>query len=79
MIKDQKSHAVPALPFAERAIGADLKKARQAANLTTSELATKLVMPVSDLVKIEEGHAPIPKGHVSKVLIACGLPNDWKP
>ena len=77
MIKDDKSIPVPRLPFTRRATGTDLKKARQAAKLTTSEMATKLGMAVSDLIKIEEGNAPMTTGLAGKVQTICKLPDDW--
>jgi ribosome-binding protein aMBF1 (putative translation factor) len=77
MIKDDKSIPVPRLPFARRATGADLKKARQAAKLTTSEMATKLGMAVSDLIKIEEGNVAMPSAIASKVQTICKIGDDW--
>ncbi len=71
--------AVEAVPFAIKAIAADLRKARKSAGLTQIALAKKLKVSQPMVSSVEAGRTAPPKGYVEAVLKACGLPKDWKP
>lgn len=71
--------AVEAVPFAMKAVAADLRKARKVGGLTQSELAKKLKVSQPMVSSVEAGRTAPPKGYVDALLKACGLPKAWKP
>jgi len=72
------SNLVEAKEFARKAIGRELRAAREAAGLIQTELARKLKISETLVSAAELGTVHIASTYAEKVLKACGLPMDWK-
>jgi hypothetical protein len=70
--------AVEAVAFARKAIGEDLRVARETAGLTQAELAKKLGKTQPMVSGAESGTIRVGERYVAAVLKACGLPKTWK-
>jgi len=70
--------SVDAVEFANAAIAADLRAAREKAGLSQPELAKKLRKSPSMVSGVEAGRVRVGERYVAAVLKACGLPKDWK-
>ena len=70
--------SVDAIEYAQKSIAADLKLARETADLTQGELAKKLKVSQPMVSGVESARVRAPKGYVQALLKACGLPKDWK-
>jgi DNA-binding XRE family transcriptional regulator len=62
-----------------RAIGEDLRAARESAGLTQADLARKLRKSQALISAAERGTTQVGLRYVESVLKACGLPKNWKP
>ena len=72
-------HDVAAIQEARRrAIGRELRIARQTAGLTQAQLGDKIRRPHHLVSRVETGETAVGEGYVEDVLKACGLPDDWK-
>lgn len=60
-------------------LGRNLRKARETASLTQSQLAKKLRKSQSMVSAAERGTMEIGVRYAKAVLKACGLAEDWKP
>jgi ribosome-binding protein aMBF1 (putative translation factor) len=69
--------AVDARAFVRQSIGADLRAAREAAELTQAQLAEKMGKSQTLVSQAESGTARVSERYVRAVLEACGLPEDW--
>jgi DNA-binding XRE family transcriptional regulator len=76
---DTSPRTVDAIEFARASIGADLRAAREAAEMTQDELAAKLKKSQTMVSQAEAGHVSVGARYVAAVLKACGLPKGWKP
>ena len=65
--------------FMSMELGRGLRKARETANLTQSQLAKKLRKSQSMVSAAERGTMEIGVRYAKAVLRACGLPEGWKP
>ncbi len=70
--------AVEAVPFMLKAIGEDLRAAREHAGLTQAQLAKKLGKTQPMVSGAETGSVRVGERYIAAVLKACGLPEDWK-
>lgn len=68
---------VDAHTFVRDSIAKDLRKAREHAGLTQSELAERLGKSQTMVSQAESGAARVSERYVRSVLAACGLPEDW--
>lgn len=75
---DPHEGAVDAVAFTRKAIGDDLRAAREAAGLTQQQLAKKLRKTQPMVSGAETGAVRVGLKYVQAVLRACGLPDDWK-
>jgi ribosome-binding protein aMBF1 (putative translation factor) len=75
---DTPPRTVDAIDFARASIGADLRAAREAAEMTQAELAMKLKKSQTMVSQAEAGHVSVGERYVAAVLKACGLPKGWK-
>ncbi len=69
---------VDALEFTLKALGRDLRAAREHAGLTQAELARKIKKAQATVSGSEAGTIRVSAAYVAKVLKVCGLPADWK-
>ena len=69
--------SVDALEYTLRSIASDLRKAREEASLTQTELAKKLKVSQPMVSGAESGRVRVSERYVRNVLKACGLPEDW--
>jgi ribosome-binding protein aMBF1 (putative translation factor) len=70
--------AVDAVEYARKAIGEDLRSAREHAGLSQAELAEKLGKTQPMVSGAESGSIRVGERYVATVLKACGLPKSWK-
>jgi ribosome-binding protein aMBF1 (putative translation factor) len=79
----QKSPKAPVLRDARlkvrASLGTSLRKAREAADLTQTELASRLGISQAMVSAAEAGRQRVAERYVARVLKACGLPKDWTP
>jgi len=68
---------VEAHAFVRSSLGADLRAAREVANLTQAELAARLKKSQTLISQAEAGNTRVSERYVRAVLEACGLPADW--
>ena len=69
---------IDALAHTRRALGRNLKAAREHAGLTQAQLADKLGKAQTTVSGSESGNIRVSEKYVANVLKACGLPKDWK-
>lgn len=75
----KRPRPIDASVYAQKCIGSDLRKARESARLTQSQLAKRIKRSQALVARAELGNIPISSVYFGKVLDACGLPPDWKP
>ena len=75
----KRPRPVDAAVYAQKCIGSDLRKARESARLTQSQLAKRIKRSQALVARAELGNIATSGAYVAKVLSACGLPPDWKP
>jgi ribosome-binding protein aMBF1 (putative translation factor) len=68
---------VDALAHADATIGANLKRAREAAALTQEQLAERLGKSQAMVSGAESGRVRVSARYVASVVKACGLPEGW--
>jgi len=68
----------PARQRVRESIGVDLRKAREAAGLTQSQLARLLSKSQAMVSGAENGTVKTGWPYAKAVLKACGLPEDWQ-
>jgi ribosome-binding protein aMBF1 (putative translation factor) len=73
-----RGDTVDALEFTLRALGHNLRAAREHAGLTQSQLAKKLRKAQATVSASEAGKIRVSEAYVLKVLKICGLPANWK-
>ncbi len=63
----------------QAALGADLRRAREHAGLSQSQLAEKLGVSQPMVAGAERGRVRVAETYARRVLKACKLPADWVP
>jgi addiction module HigA family antidote len=76
-IRRVPSGSVEALPYLRASLGRSMKKARESAGLSQSELARKIRKSQPMVSSVEAGRISANERYVRLVLKACGLPADW--
>ncbi len=79
LVKHDAAGGVDAVEDARRSISDGLRKAREAAGLTQTQLAKALSRSQAFVCAAEKGMKDVGERYVNTVLKACGLPADWKP
>lgn len=78
LVRGADEETVDALEFTRKAIGDNLRAAREHAGLTQAQLAKKLKKAQATVSGSEAGKIRVSEAYVAKVLKVCGLPADWK-
>lgn len=78
LVRGTDEDTVDALDFTRKALGENLRAAREHADLTQSQLAKKLKKAQTTVSGSEAGKIRVGEAYVAKLLKVCGLPADWK-
>ncbi len=78
LVGDADEETVDALEFTRKALGENLRAAREHAGFTQAQLAKKLKKAQATVSGSEAGKIRVGEAYVAKVLKVCGLPADWK-